>query len=203
MSKFWDDDVTASTIEDLLGRGKYRSPASDFLHRHFESNQSLSVRVTTNTSAASILEMGPGLLVGFATIIQGPITLKADIFTGESRVGILRPAFRVAPRAGWSIDDSGVWVNVCQTVAQIILDMAVQERARTPPPPPPGATRSAPDGLPWSALGLDGPVERGAASAAFRAKAKQVHPDVAKGDGQAMRELLAAWERIKQAKGWR
>lgn len=117
MAKWFDDDQQPR-FEDILGRGKYRSPASDFLHRHFEGGPPLSVRVTTHTSAASILEMGPGLLVGFATITQGPFVATADIFTGDTPLkGVIRTSFRVAPRAGWKIDDPGIWANVCQTVA--------------------------------------------------------------------------------------
>jgi hypothetical protein len=127
-------------------------------------------------------------VVATLTVTIGPLAVAVDVvpFAGI-------PRFDVAPSARVQILDARVLYDIRVNVDRMIQELAAWYAREA----------QAASELPWDVLGLPGPVDEAAALQAYRQRAKELHPDTGAEDGDGFKRLAAAWDRIKQARGWR
>jgi hypothetical protein len=120
----------------------------------------------------------------------------------------------VAPRCYWYDPETWTWWVVAK-LAEVAVEIAGKHFgfvcARLPPPPEPApAPESQADPLladpwttPWAALRVLPGAPREVVDAAYRALVKLHHPDLNGGDGEQMKRINDARDRVFALEGWR
>lgn len=178
----------------------YDSPLSDLLRFRFERHpqHQVQIKVSINFPLAEILAVPSAPTpFGAATLTCGPFECIADLIRVPAQERI-----EVRPRGGWLWNDAQTACNVRRTILQMLDDAHREDQAKTRKAEQAKVTKaSADERLPWSVIGLLGPVDEKTARRAYRARAKAAHPD-AGGTLEAMQQLNRAWDAICKAKGW-